>query len=320
MTDRQALLISPQELAEVLAVERDVFRVGGAPLPKTVVLDVRWSLAEPDGREAFKAGHVPGAVYVDLESELSGHGPATEGRHPLPSDETLTRAARRWNLWPGDRVVAYDGGGNLAAARAWWLLRDAGVEVRLLDGAWPAWLAAGLPVETAADDTGADDPDTDDTGAYPEADLDFIPPGGARPKITLAGGQMPKLTLEEAASWARDAVLLDARAAERYSGETEPIDPRAGHVPGARSLPTTGNVDADGRFLELQELRARFEAAGVGFGADDAPVAAYCGSGITASHALFALELAGRRGALFPGSWSQWANHLELPVVTGANP
>lgn len=287
------------------------------------MLDVRWSLAEPDGRAAFSAGHVPGAVYVDLESQLSGHGPATAGRHPLPGDELLTNAARRWGLRPGDRVVAYDGDGNLAAARAWWLLRDAGVDVRLLDGAWPGWIEAGLPIETGTDEAGTDEAGALEASAVEASAVESSvvgTSGDGHPEITLVGGRMPRLTIEEAAVWARDAVLLDARAAERYSGDSEPIDPRAGHVPGARSLPTTGNIDAAGRFLELQELRARFEAAGVGVPAADERVAAYCGSGITASHTLFALELAGHRGALFPGSWSQWANHPELPVATGPLP
>lgn len=338
MTDRQALLVTPEALAAELKAELKAeleaeletdltVKVGDetaaelvgdpdmdlaarqrrraharASEARTLVLDVRWSLAEPDGRASFAAGHVPGAVYVDLESELSGHGPATAGRHPLPGDEALTLAARRWGLRPGDRVVAYDGGGNLAAARAWWLLRDAGIDVRLLDGAWPAWVAAGLPVETG--DHSADaETDTADSSL-----------------LTLNGERMPRLTLEEVASWAHEAVLLDARAAERYSGEAEPIDPRAGHVPGARSLPTSENLDAEGRFLPAHVLRERFEAAGVAFEATGPEVAAYCGSGITASHALFALELAGRRGALFPGSWSQWANHPELPVATGLLP
>ena len=294
MADRSALLVTPHELAQ---------ESGSGRAHRTLVLDVRWSLQQPDGRAAFAAGHVPGAVYVDLDTELASHGPATSGRHPLPSDEVLTRAARRWGLQPGDRVVAYDGGGNLAAARAWWVLRDAGVDVRLLDGAWPAWQASGLPIETG-DGVGAggSSADTEPTN------------------ITLSGGRMPRLTMDEAAALARDAVLLDARAAERYSGASEPIDPRAGHIPGARSAPTTLNIDADGRFLSAEELRERFAAAGVRFDADDPAVGAYCGSGVTASHTLFALELAGRRGALFPGSWSQWANHPERPAATGPLP
>ena len=289
MTDRSALLVTPA----VLAGELERQSGAGEDAPRTVVLDVRWSLGVPDGRPAYRAGHVPGAVYVDLESELSGHGPATEGRHPLPTDEALTQAARRWGLRANDRVVAYDSGGNLAAARAWWLLRDAGLDVRLLDGAWPAWQAAGLPVETG-----------DVTPRVSDA-------------LTLAGGRLPRLALTNVAAWAREAVLLDARATERYTGDTEPVDPRAGHIPGARSAPTTANLAADGTFLSGPELRARFEAVGVARGER---VGAYCGSGVTASHTLFALELAGHSGTLFPGSWSQWANHPELPVATGPTP
>lgn len=322
MTERQALLVTPEALAAELSADLAADQTDGvaeepaagltlpesteSPRPRTLVLDVRWSLAEPNGQVSFAAGHVPGAVYVDLESELSGHGPVTAGRHPLPGDDSLTRAAGRWGLRPGDRVVAYDGGGNLAAARAWWLLRDAGIDVRLLDGAWPAWVAAGLPVETGDRPTNAD------------VNIRHAGNAGTPNDLALVGGHMPQLSLDEVTAWAREAVLLDARAAERYSGETEPIDPRAGHVPGALSAPTTDNLDTDGRFLPTPALRERFAALGIP--ADSVRVAAYCGSGITASHTLFALELAGHRGALFPGSWSQWANHPELPVATGPQP
>lgn len=291
MTDRSELLIDATELHAEL--RREAALAPGAA--RTRVLDVRWTLPQPDGRPAYLAGHIPGAVYVDLETELSEHGPATAGRHPLPSPEALTASARRWGLHPGDRVVAYDGGGNLSSARLWWLLRDAGVaDVRLLDGALPAWVAAGLPLET------------DDVSPEPGT----LSPGA---------GSMPRIELSDVAGFARDHALLDARAAERYAGVEEPIDPRAGHVPGARSLPTGGNLDAEGRFLPAAVLRARFASVGAGESPGE-PVGAYCGSGITASHTVFALALAGIDGTLFPGSWSQWANHPELPVATGETP
>lgn len=284
-----SLLIDAPALAALLREEAEL----PADAPRTRVLDVRWTLSQPDGRAAYREGHLPGAVYVDLESELSSHGPATAGRHPLPDAAALTSAARRWGLRPGDRVVAYDGGGNLAAARLWWLLRDGGLaQVRLLDGALPAWVAAGQPLETGE---ATPDPGT----------------------IELAPGRMPRIELDEVAEFARTHTLLDARAAERYAGREEPIDPRAGHVPGARSLPTTGNLRDDGRFLPPEALRERFAAVGAD---GSAPVGAYCGSGITASHELFALALTGVEGALFPGSWSQWSNHPELPVSTGDAP
>jgi len=283
------LLIDAPALAALLHEEAAL----PADAPRTHVLDVRWTLPRPDGRPAYREGHLPGAVYVDLESELSAHGPATAGRHPLPDAAALTAAARRWGLRPDDRVVAYDGGGNLASARLWWLLRDAGfARVRLLDGALPAWVAAGFPIEVGEV--------TSEPGT-----------------VELASGQMPRIELEDVAAFARNGILLDARAPERYAGREEPIDPRAGHVPGARSLPTAGNLAEDGRFLPADALRERLAATGA---TGDEPVGAYCGSGITASHELFALTLAGVDGALFPGSWSQWSNHPELPIATGETP
>lgn len=289
MTVRSDLLISADELSTLLGAEADL----PPDAPRTRLLDVRWSLAEPDGLPAYQAGHIPGAVYVDLDTELSTHGQPSDGRHPLPDLETLTAAARRWGLNADDRVIAYDGNGNLSAARAWWVLRNAGItEVRLLDGALPAWVVAGLPLSTG----------------------DETPQPG---DIVLGTGRLPSITLEEAEGFAREAILLDARAAERYSGASEPVDPRAGHIPGAHNLPTAGNLDADGRFLSTEALRERFASAGV---TSNSRVGAYCGSGVTASHTLFALALTGVDGALFPGSWSQWANHPELPVATGPTP
>uniref|UniRef100_UPI0038B26827 sulfurtransferase n=1 Tax=Leucobacter soli TaxID=2812850 RepID=UPI0038B26827 len=297
--DRDALLIDPAGLQALLRAEARL--PPGAP--RTRVLDVRWTLAQPDGRPAYREGHLPGAVYVDLDTELSMHGPATAGRHPLPDGDTLTAAARRWGLRPGDAVVAYDGGGNFAAARLWWLLRDAGVDrVRLLDGALPAWVTAGLPLE--------------------QGDADPAPG-----TVELRPGRLPRIELEDAAAFALEHLLLDVRATERYAGRQEPIDPRAGHIPGARNLPTGGNLDDDGWFLPVEELRRRFATAGTKPGTETGEehgpgtrIGAYCGSGITASHTVFALALAGREGALFPGSWSQWANHPELPVATGEAP
>jgi thiosulfate/3-mercaptopyruvate sulfurtransferase len=273
------VLITVPELAEALD--------SGAP---PVVLDVRWKLGGPPGHGEYLTGHIPGAVYVDLDTELAAHGEPTDGRHPLPAVGDLQAAARRWGVSEDTPVVVYDGEGNLSAARAWWLLRWAGVpDVRLLDGALPAWTAAGGPLAT-------DDVD-------PE-------PGS----VVLRPGSLP--TLDVAGVQAFDGVLLDARAPERYRGETEPVDPKAGHVPGALSVPTGGNLAPDGRFLPAAELRERFAAAG----ADGSrPVAVYCGSGVTAAHEIAALAAAGVDATLYPGSWSQWSN-LDLPVATGAEP
>lgn len=251
-----------------------------------VVLDVRWKLGGPPGRGEYLKGHVPGAVFVPLDLELAGHGEPTDGRHPLPEVEALQDAARRWGVSAGDTVVAYDDNAGLAAARAWWLLRWAGFDdVRLLDGGLAAWISAGGPLDT-----------------------DDVQP--TRGDVELTSGRMPTIDTDGAASF--DGVLLDARAGERYRGETEPMDPKAGHVPGAVSAPTTDNLNTDGRFLPAEALREKFEEIGV---RDGVPVAAYCGSGVTAAHEVAALAIAGFDAALYPGSWSQWSNH-ERPVAT----
>lgn len=284
-----SVLIPATDLADLLAArdagERDV-----------VVLDVRWALGGPPGHAAYVEGHVPGAVYVSLDDELARQGEPSDGRHPLPDPADLQDAARRWGVRRASTVVAYDDNGGLAAARAWWLLRWAGLDdVRLLDGALAAWRRAGLPLAT------------DDV--RPE-------PGD----VVLEAGHLPTLDADGVAALAAlpaaDGVVLDARAGERYRGEVEPIDPVAGHVPGAVSAPTTDNLAADGTFRPAAELRRRFEALGV---TDDTTVAAYCGSGVTAAHEVAALAVAGFDAALYPGSWSQWSNQGR-PVATGAEP
>ncbi|MCW2750172.1 MAG: sulfurtransferase [Aeromicrobium sp.] len=252
-----------------------------------VILDVRWLLGGPPGHETYLTGHLPGAVFVDLEGELASHGAPTDGRHPLPDITALQESARRWGIGEGDAVVAYDDNGGLAAARAWWLLRWAGLsDVRLLDGGLSAWTAAGGELETD----------------------DVVPESG---DVTLRTGNLPTIDMDGAASF--EGVLLDARAGERYRGEVEPIDPKAGHIRGAVSAPTTDNLDGDGRFRTPGELRHRFEQLGVRDGVD---VAAYCGSGVTAAHEIAALSIAGLDAALYPGSWSQWSNHDDRPVAT----
>lgn len=275
------LLISADELAALRA--RD---------PCVRVLDVRWRLDRPDGAPAHAEGHIPGAVYVDLDHELAEHGaPATEGRHPVPSPARLQSAARRWGLDDGDTVVVYDDLSSMSAARAWWLLTDAGVaDVRVLDGGLRAWVEAGHPLESG--------PVSPDPGS-----------------VSLGRGALPTLDIDAAAALPARGVLLDVRAGERYRGESEPIDPRAGHIPGAVSLPTAGNVGDDGRFLDPNALRDRFAAAGVAAGTE---VGVYCGSGVTAAHAALALTIAGFRPRLYPGSWSQWSQHPERPVAVGS--
>ena len=270
---------------------------------RTVLLDVRWALGDPHGHDHYLQGHLPCAVFVDLAAELADPAAPERGRHPLPSPGALQDAARRWGTTRGDVVVAYDDSANMAAARAWWMLRNAGVrEVYLLDGGLAAWRAAGLPIEQGEVKASPGD-------------------------VTLAEGQMPVLDAADVTGWleggllapgpASQRILLDARAGERYRGEIEPVDPRAGHIPGAVSAPTTGNVDGAGRFLSPAELRRRFESLGI---TDDSRVGVYCGSGVTAAHQVAALELAGFHAALYPGSFSEWSSNANLPVVTGPEP
>jgi thiosulfate/3-mercaptopyruvate sulfurtransferase len=257
---------------------------------RPVLLDVRWALGDDRGRERYLEGHLPGAVYVDLPSELADPATPESGRHPLPSVQRLQSAARRWGIRSGDPVVAYDASGGLAAARAWWLLRWGGLtDVRLLDGGLAAWQRAGGELETG----------------------DVVPEPG---DVVLAGGGMPVLSIDEAAAWPASGVLLDARAGERYRGEVEPVDPRAGHVPGAVSAPTTENLAADETFRPAAELAERFAALGVNPGR---PVGVYCGSGVTAAHEVAAMAIAGVEAALWPGSWSQWSADPARPVATG---
>ena len=266
--------------ADLLAADRS----------RTVLLDVRWALGDDRGRERYLDGHLPGAVFVDLETELADAPSPAEGRHPLPSVQRLQDAARRWGIGESDAVVAYDATGGLAAARAWWLLRWGGlIDVRLLDGGLDAWRRAGGPVETG----------------------DVMPDRG---DVMLTGGGLPVLSTDEAAVLPASGVLLDARAGERYRGEVEPVDPRAGHVPGALSAPTKENLAPDGTFRPAAELAGRFAALGVD---RDTTVGVYCGSGVTAAHEVAALAVAGIDAALWPGSWSQWSADPDRPAATG---
>ncbi len=261
----------------------------GAPVR---VIDVRWRLDRPDGRGEYLEGHIPGAVYVPLDLELATHGAPSEGRHPLPSTEKLQAAARRWGVRGGDTVIVYDDAKGVAAARAWWLLRQGGVDVKVLEGGIRSWTAAGLDVATD----------------------DVVPEEG---DVVLGEIGGDAISLDEAASFPESGVLLDVRAPERYRGETEPLDPIAGHVPGARNLPTVLHFDAEGRILDHDTVRATFASAGVVPGI---PVAAYCGSGVTAAHTALIADEVGIDVKVFPGSWSQWSNTPGRPVATGDQP
>jgi thiosulfate/3-mercaptopyruvate sulfurtransferase len=260
-----------------------------------VLLDVRWALGDPHGRDHYRAGHIPGARYVDLDTELAGPAASGGGRHPLPAVDDLQAAARRWGLSRGQSVIVYDNSGGLAAARAWWLLRWAGVpDVRLLDGGLAGWVATDRPLESS------------------EA------PGVEPGDVELSPGHLPVLTADEAAGLARTGALLDARAGERYRGEIEPVDPRAGHIPGAISAPTAENLTASGAFHTAEHLRDRFRTLGVVPSGD--PVGVYCGSGVTAAHQVAALAVAGIDAALYPGSWSAWSSEPDRPIATGPSP
>ncbi|MBI3217822.1 MAG: sulfurtransferase [Mycobacterium sp.] len=278
------VLISVDQLAQRLSSE------------SVHLLDVRWTVTAPDGRAAYLEGHLPGAIYVDLDSELSDHSVQGRGRHPLPTPSALQRSARRWGLRPGEPVVVYDDWNGQAAARAWWLLRAAGLsDVLILDGGWSAWTRAGLPTETG-----------DITAEPGTLTIDTL--------TSLASVDADTVAVQALSD--DSGVVLDARAAARYRGDEEPLDARAGHIPGAVSAPTAENVTADGTFRNADDLRARFDALGAGNG----PVTVYCGSGVTATHQIAALAIAGFDAALYPGSWSEWSSQPDRPVATGSDP
>ncbi|MFH8792022.1 sulfurtransferase [Streptomyces sp. NPDC017941] len=281
------VIISTSELASDLAG-------GNAP----VLLDVRWQLStakaageQPfDGRAEYAAAHIPGAVFVDLDADLAGPaGPG--GRHPLPDLGHFGSVMRAAGVSADRPVVVYDGGQGWAAARAWWLLRWTGhPSVRVLDGGLAAW--AG---------------ELESGEVTPAAEGTFVPEPNS----------VDLLDADAAAALARSGLLLDARAAERYRGDVEPIDRVGGHIPGAVSAPTTENVAADGRFRPADELAARFTSLGA---SSTAPVGVYCGSGVSGAHEVLALAVAGIPAALYVGSWSQWSSDPARPVATGPDP
>jgi thiosulfate/3-mercaptopyruvate sulfurtransferase len=278
-------LISPQELASLLS----------APQPPTVV-DVRWSLTGPPGRVDYRADHLPGAIFMDLDTDLAGP-PGPGGRHPLPDPAALQTTLRAAGVHATIPVVAYDAADGSVAARLWWLLRWAGHQmVAVLDGGIAGWRAAGLPVTVEL--------------PQPQTGTFTVRPGG-----------MPVLDAPRAVALARDGVLLDARVGPRHRGDTEPVDPRAGHIPGATNAPFSELTDAQGCWLPPQQLRELARRWGVA----DAEVGAYCGSGINACALVLALEVAGaksaaRPAALYAGSWSHWCTDPRHPVATGPEP
>jgi thiosulfate/3-mercaptopyruvate sulfurtransferase len=298
VTDDSATLITAGELAALLADGR----------PPTL-LDVRWRLGGPPGRELYQAGHIPGAVFVDLDRELAGP-PGPGGRHPLPAAGDFESAMRHAGVDGGGLVVVYDEADSTAAARAWWLLRYFGhPSVRVLDGGFRAWTAAGhaaVPGPSGA-------PGAPGTIELPGTPSIAPAPGTPLGDFSASPGHLPLLDADRAAALAGPGLLLDARAGERYRGEVEPVDPVAGHIPGAVSAPTAENVNADGTFRPAADLAARF----AGLGATGVDVGVYCGSGVTAAHETLALTVAGLPAALYVGSWSDWITNPDRPVATG---
>lgn len=262
------------------------------PLPghEVRVIDLRWYLQGKTASEEYAKGHIAGAVFLDLERDLTA--PEGPGRHPIPGAAKFEEAMRKAGVSADTRVVAYDDAGGSIAARLWWLLHHyAHPDASILDGGLPAWLAAGGTLTT---------------------EVPRVAPGDFRARPPWTDRVVDKAYV--ASAIARGALVLDARSAERYRGDSEPIDARPGHIPGARSAPWAGNLDA-GVFKSPDALRDRFAA----LGADDGrEIIVYCGSGVTACHDLLALELGGLRNArLYEGSWSDWAKDATLPAAKG---
>lgn len=276
----------------------------GLKVPGWLVFDARHDLADHEaGRRAYEQGHVPGAIYLDHERQLAAPKTGRNGRHPLPPLAEFAALMRLQGLTPATQVVIYDAGNSTFAAHLWWMLRWLGHEKSaVLDGGWSAWLAAGGAVETKVN-IGA----VTEAQALEALDYGSVP---AMPTVDAAG----VLANLEAPKFA----VLDARAANRFRGEVEPMDPVAGHIPGALNRPNSLNVEPDGRFKPAAVLRSEFEA--VLSGRAPFQVVHQCGSGITACHNLFAMEVAGLKGSgLYPGSWSEWCSDSSRPVAKGSD-
>ncbi|HTT94869.1 MAG TPA: sulfurtransferase [Solirubrobacterales bacterium] len=271
---------------------------------RVVLADSRWYADGRSGRDAYAAGHIPGAVFVDLDTALTGRGdPALGGRHPLPEPEDFAAAMAALGIGDDDTVVAYDDAGGVIAARLVWMLRAIGHEAALLDGGLAAWDEALAGNQAPGVRT------------YPRiAGISANAPGSGDGSTARAWPADRLASIDEVAAVAAGGgTVLDARPADRFAGAPDDLDPRPGHIPGSRSVPCRENVDADGRLLPAAELRARFGVE------DAAEVISSCGSGVTACHNLLAMEQAGLgRGRLFPGSWSQWSRDPTRPVQTGA--
>ena len=284
MVDARAqILITAAALDDLIRAARPV-----------TILDVRWRLDQPDGRATYLQGHIPGAVYASLEDDLSDHAVTGRGRHPLPSGRSVEASARRWGIRAGVPTVVYDDWNRAGSARAWWVLTAAGLtDVRILDGGLAAWRSAGGSLATGP----------------------VTPPPGNAAVLhdDLYAGALPTLTAEQ--TLAADLTLLDARAPERFRGDVEPVDRVAGHIPGAKNLPSGKALADDGTFLSSDELNQLLTGHGIAL---DGRLGAYCGSGVTAAITLAALATLGHQAALFPGSWSEWSSDPSRAVARGS--
>ena len=275
-------LVSPEQLVAALAA-------GATPL----IIDCSFDLADvAAGERAYGQGHLPGAIYAHLDRELAGAKTGRNGRHPLPARTDWAATLARLGVTPARAVVVYDAQGGMYAARAWWMLLWAGHRaVSVLDGGLAAWKAAGGAVDSGS-----------------------VAPSAAPSPYPLGESLVRSVDADALHKALGRLTLIDARAGERYRGEVEPLDKRAGHIPGARSRFFKDNLDAQGRFRPADQLRATFAA----FGAEPARVVHQCGSGVTACHNLLAMEVAGLQGSsLYPGSWSEWSSDPARPVAVG---
>ena len=278
-TDAGAALITVSELAKLIDTD-----------DKPVLLDVRWQVGLPALHSEYLAGHLPDAQWCDLDADLADP-PGAGGRHPLPEPQRLQQRMREWGIDLNSPVVVYDGATSVAASRAWWVLRWAGLtEVRVLDGGFAAWAGADLAVQR---------------------EVSTVPVGN----VSIRPDSLPTLSADQASQLAATGRLVDVRAPERYRGEFEPMDPVAGRIPGAVNLPTTETVAADGTFMPADVLRKRFAEAG--FDGSGAQVGVYCGSGVTAAQTVLAMHLAGISATLYPGSWSEWITDPTRRIATG---
>lgn len=287
-SDRESALVTATALAAECASD-----------DPPILLDVRWVVGSPALHADYLVAHIPGALFVDLDADLADP-PSARGRHPLPDPARLEQRLREFGVAADSSVVVYDGSTSVAAARAWWVLRWAGLtDVRVLDGGFAAWAENDLPIASG-----------EQKG-----------PGGGT--VTVRPGSIPALSAGQAAPLAEQGRLLDARAPERFRGELEPIDPIAGRIPGAVNLPATELVTTSGRFKAAPALVALVAAAtghsrqGGPDTADGPPFGVYCGSGVTAAQGVLALHEAGIDAVLYPGSWSEWITDPAREVATG---